>query len=217
MVWNLQDARAFEIRMADVTIDVILKRAGLFKPDRTIGSFLIHAAQLTSDGEKGACEKTYRSPMSDDNPSLELSIVFSGLPSSSSIAPAQAPSSQQTTTPVDHIGSAVDQAVTNTHALHNPACLEAGIAIIDAVTASVGPVQSAIDYAETLKGTLDCLADCAGYINGVIGLVKDFADIHPISKIAVGALIKVYDLVKTQGRRDESIQEFSEKASRGLS
>jgi hypothetical protein len=41
--------------MADVTVDVILKRAGLFKPDRTIGSFLIHAAQLTSDGEEGVC------------------------------------------------------------------------------------------------------------------------------------------------------------------
>jgi hypothetical protein len=38
-------------------------------------------------------------------------------------------------------------------------------------------VQSALACAETLKGTLDCLADCAGYINGVIGLVKDFADV----------------------------------------
>jgi len=79
------------------------------------------------------------------------------------------------------------------------------------VTAAVGRIQSALEYAETLQGTLDCLADCAGYVNGVIGLVKDFADvglhlfccfcysstitqIHPISKIAVGALTKVYDV-----------------------
>jgi hypothetical protein len=155
--------------------------------------------------------------MSDKNPSLELNIVFSGLPSSSSTASPQAEpsaarsSSQQTTIPVDRIESVVDQAASNADALHNPAGLETGIAIIDTVTASVGPVQSALAYAETLKGTLDCLDDCARYINGVIGLVKDFADvslqlfccfviaqlshqIHPISKIAVGALIKAYDV-----------------------
>jgi hypothetical protein len=122
--------------------------------------------------------------MSDKNPSLELNIVFSGLPStSSSVSPPQAdPSaarspSQQTTIPVDHIESVVDQAASNADALHKPAGLETGIAIVDTVTASVDPVQSALAYAETLKGTLDCLADCAGYVNGVIGLVKDFADV----------------------------------------
>jgi hypothetical protein len=41
--------------MADVTAEVILKRAERFKPDRTIGSFLVDAAQLTSDGEEGVC------------------------------------------------------------------------------------------------------------------------------------------------------------------
>jgi hypothetical protein len=119
--------------------------------------------------------------MSDKNPSLELNIVFSGLPSSSSTARPQAdPSaalSQQTAVSLDCIESVVEQAASNADALHNPAGLETGIAIIDAVTASAGPVQSALEYAETLKGTLDCLADCAGYINGVIGLVKDFADV----------------------------------------
>jgi hypothetical protein len=122
--------------------------------------------------------------MSDKNPSLELNIVFSGLPSSSSIAPPQADpsaalsSSQQTTIPVDRIGSVVDRAATNADALHNPLGLETEITIIDIATASVGPVQSALEYAETLKGTLDCLADCAGYLNGVIGVVKDFADVN---------------------------------------
>jgi hypothetical protein len=160
--------------------------------------------------------------MSDKNPSLDLSIVFSGLPSSST-APLQAepsaarPSSQQIIIPVDRIESVVNQATSNADALHNPAGLETGIAIIDTVTASVGPVQSALAYAETLKGTLDCLAACAGYIDGVIGLLEHFADvsihlfccclslslshqIHPISKIAVGALTKAYDVSGTSRR-----------------
>ena len=148
--------------------------------------------------------------MSNKNPSLELDIVFSGLPSSST-APPQASPSQQTTIPVDCIESVVDQAADNADALRNPTGLETGIAVIDIVTASVGPVQSALEYAGTLEGTLVCLGDCARYVGGVIGLVKDFADvslhlfwcfviaqlshqIHPISKIAVGALTKVYDV-----------------------
>jgi hypothetical protein len=41
--------------MADFTVEVILKRAEWFQPDRKIGSFLINAAQLTSDGQEGVC------------------------------------------------------------------------------------------------------------------------------------------------------------------
>jgi hypothetical protein len=121
--------------------------------------------------------------MSDKHPSLEIKIIFSGLPWSSSTAPLQAepsaarPSSQQIIIPVDRIESVVNQATSNADALHQPAGLETGIPTIDTVAAPVGPVQSALAYAETLKGTLDCLADCAGYVNGVIGLVKDFADV----------------------------------------
>jgi hypothetical protein len=155
--------------------------------------------------------------MSDKNPSLALIIAFSGLPPSPSTpAPQAEPSAVRSSS--DPIESVVNQATSNADALHNPAGLETGIAIIDTVTASVGPVQSALAYAETLKGTLDCLADCAGYIDGVIGLVKDLADvsihlfccclslslshqIHPISKIAVFALTKAYDVSVTSRRR----------------
>jgi hypothetical protein len=52
--------------------------------------------------------------MSEKNPSLELSIVFSGLPSSSTASP-QALSLQQTTIPVG-VGSVVDHAVGNADA-----------------------------------------------------------------------------------------------------
>jgi len=159
------------------------------------------------DDVPGTPEKTYRSSMSDKNPSLELKIAFSGLPSSPTVPPQASPS-QQTNIPADRIESAVDQAAGKADDLHNPAGFETGIAVIDAVTASVGPVQSALEYAETLE---DTLTDCAGYVNGVIGLVKDFADvglvlffcfvithlsyqIHPISKIAVGALTKLYEV-----------------------
>jgi hypothetical protein len=41
--------------MADITVEVILKRAERFKPDRKIGSFPVNAAQLTSDGKEGVC------------------------------------------------------------------------------------------------------------------------------------------------------------------
>jgi hypothetical protein len=100
--------------------------------------------------------------MSDKNPSLDLSIVFSGLPSSSTAPPQAEPpaarsSSQQTIIPIDRIASVVDQAADNADALRSRAGLATGIEIID--TASVGPVQSALAYAETLKGTLDCLDD----------------------------------------------------------
>src|ERR1700730_9775850 len=98
--------------------------------------------------------------MSDKNPSIELSIIFSGLPSSSSVAPPQAEpctersSPQHSTIPVDRVESIVDHAASNADALRSPAALETGTTIIDTVTASVGPVQSALAYAETLKGTL---------------------------------------------------------------
>jgi hypothetical protein len=36
-------------------VEVILKRAERFKPDREIGSFLINAAQLTSDRQGSVC------------------------------------------------------------------------------------------------------------------------------------------------------------------
>jgi hypothetical protein len=41
--------------MVDITVEVILKRTERFKPDRKIGSFLVNAAKLTSDGKEGIC------------------------------------------------------------------------------------------------------------------------------------------------------------------
>jgi hypothetical protein len=41
--------------MADVTVELILQRAERFKPDRKIGTFLVNAAKLTSDGQEGVC------------------------------------------------------------------------------------------------------------------------------------------------------------------
>ena len=42
-------------RMADITVEVILKRTARLKPDRTIASILVNAAQLASDGQEGVC------------------------------------------------------------------------------------------------------------------------------------------------------------------
>jgi hypothetical protein len=79
--------------------------------------------------------------------------------------------------PDDRIESAVDHAAHDADALCSPTGVETGIVIIDTTAESVGPIQSAIAYAESLNGTLDCLAESAGYLNGVIELVKDFAEV----------------------------------------
>jgi phosphomevalonate kinase len=42
----------------------------------------------------------------------------------------------------------------------------------------VYPVQAALDNAESLHGTLECLSQAAGYVRGIINLVKDFADVR---------------------------------------
>jgi hypothetical protein len=163
------------------------------------------------------------------------------IPHESKSSAAQSPLPQTTTVPDDHIPSAVEHAAHNADTVESPAGLETGIAIVDTKAGSVSQVQSALEYAESLKGTLGYLEECAGYLDGVIGLVKDFADvcllfcrclidiqfshqIHPISKIAVGAVTKAYEvsstswtrlkfsssnlwyqLVKKQGDRNESI------------
>jgi hypothetical protein len=140
-------------------------------------------------------------------PALERTISVSGLPNSPTV-PHEAEFSaagsslpHTTTVPDDPITSAVDHAAHNAGALQNPVGLKTGIFIIDTIVGSIGPVQLALEYAKSLKGTLDCLAESAGYLNGVMRLVKDFADvgvlfchlisiqlshqIHPISKMAV--------------------------------
>jgi hypothetical protein len=112
-----------------------------------------------------------------------LTISFSGLPTASSVSPqAEAsvtvPPSQQNTTKLDdHVESAADHAASNAEALHSPPGFETISAVVDKATELAGPVQSAFDHAELLTGTLECLGEAVGYINGVIELVKDFADV----------------------------------------
>ena len=42
-------------RMAEITVEVILKRAERLKPDCTIARILVNVAQLASDGQEGVC------------------------------------------------------------------------------------------------------------------------------------------------------------------
>jgi NAD(P)-dependent dehydrogenase (short-subunit alcohol dehydrogenase family) len=97
---------------------------------------------------------------------------------------------QITTDPDDRIASAVDHAAHNANALQSPAGLETGIVIIDTIAASVGSVQSALEYAESLKGALDCLAECAGYLNGVIGLCRCGSFILPLFSLIFSSRIR---------------------------
>jgi hypothetical protein len=77
----------------------------------------------------------------------------------------------------DHMGSAVDHAASNADALHDPPGFETVSAVVDEATELAGPVQSAFDQAELLTGTLDCLGEAVGYINRIVELIKDFADV----------------------------------------
>jgi hypothetical protein len=67
----------------------------------------------------------------------------------------------------DNITSIVDHTAHNADALQSPAGLETGIAIIDTVSGSVGPVQSAFVYTGSMKGTLDCLTDTSTESSGL--------------------------------------------------
>jgi len=117
-----------------------------------------------------------------DRISIHSSNSFSGLPTSSVVqldaeSSATGPSSQQTTIVlIIHAESAVD----NVEALQTPAGLETISAIVDTAAQLIGPVQTALDHAESLKGTLDCLAEAAGYINGVVELINQLANVRPV-------------------------------------
>jgi len=41
--------------VADVAVEVILKRPERYIPDRKLGKFLVNAAQLISGGQEGIC------------------------------------------------------------------------------------------------------------------------------------------------------------------
>jgi hypothetical protein len=59
-----------------------------------------------------------------------------------------------------------------------PAGLETKSAIVGTAAQLVHPVQTALYHAESLKGTLDCLAEAAGYIDGVVELINQFANVR---------------------------------------
>ena len=162
-------------------------------------------------------EYTHQSS-TDKNPSIELTISFSGLPHSPTIptqeaAPVRQPASLVNTTFVqDGQTSAVDQAASDAEALRSPPGFEATSKVIDAATQLVGPVKLAIGVADSLTGVLECLSEARGYMDGIVELVKTFADvrlhllcrfsviqpsshqIHPILTVGVKALTTIYDV-----------------------
>ena len=70
--------------------------------------------------------------------------------------------------------SAVDNATNNVETLNNPTGLGTAAATADTTTQIL---QSAFDHAESLKGTLKCLDEASGYLNGIIEFVKEFANV----------------------------------------
>ena len=50
-------------------------------------------------------------------------------------------------------------------------------AAVDTAMQVSGLVQSALDQADSLKGTLKCLDEASGYLNGIIEFVNEFANV----------------------------------------
>ena len=126
----------------------------------------------------------YRS--SNRHPYIELTIFFSGLPTSSTnnAGPSGVrPIPQQTTTIL--------------HAVVSPTGLGTVTATVDTSTQIL---QSALDHAESLKGAL-------GYFNGVIEFIKEFANVN--SQASPPVLIR-YSIIclTTRFRKSQSRQQF---------
>ena len=73
--------------------------------------------------------------------------------------------------------SAVNDTMNNVETLTAPTGLGTVTATVDTATQIFGQVQSAVDHADSLKGTLECLDEASRYLNGIIELVKDFANV----------------------------------------
>jgi hypothetical protein len=153
-------------------------------------------------------EYTHQPSASPDKPSVDLTISFSGLPS---VTPqADSPAVENTT--LVRGESAAEQAASHADALRSPAGFEAASEVIDTATQLAGPMQSAMDAAESLTGTLECLSQAVGYMDGIIGLVKTISEarlhffcqfsfshlsshqIHPMAEVGIKALTTIYDV-----------------------
>ena len=119
-------------------------------------------------------EYTHQPSASPDKPSVELTISFSGLPSETS--QADTPAVENTTLVQGE--SAAEQAASHAEALRSPAGFVAASEVIDTATQLARPMQSAMDAAESMTGTLECLSQAVGYMNGIIELVKTFAEVR---------------------------------------
>jgi hypothetical protein len=75
------------------------------------------------------------------------------------------------------VESAVDNTMNDVETLNPPAGLETLTATVDTATQIFGLVQSALDQADSLKGTLKCLDEASGYLNGIIEFVNEFANV----------------------------------------
>jgi len=74
--------------------------------------------------------------------------------------------------------SPAEEAASHAEALGRPAGLEAASKIIDTATQLAGPIQSAMEHAEYLEGTLECLSQAMGYMDKIIEVVKTFAEVR---------------------------------------
>ena len=187
----------------EINIQVVLKQKGLIKRDRTLGHVRFSPPQLVSDEEGGTCDidKTYQLVASTRScPFSEIVLSFSGLPISSVAEDNVEPE------------CVVSCAETSADGLQS--------APVDDVVQLSNVVESALRYAESFTGTLERLNNAVNRMDGVIELVRNVSNvrsnnttvskndrslmqIHPISKVAVDNLTKVYK-VRTLYNVDQS-------------
>jgi hypothetical protein len=71
----------------------------------------------------------------------------------------------------------VASAITTADGIRSPAGFGTASALIDTAIDLSGPVQSALQYADSLGSTVECLQQAIKYMDGVVALVKTFADV----------------------------------------
>ena len=131
--------------------------------------------------------KVYQVSNSKDTPPIEITVSFTGISLSShpsaqpetsaaevSTAPTVPPTNQPMGSPTDSVESKVQLASTEAEDVHTPRIVKEAIKVVDKTVEAGDRIQSALESVDTLGGTL---SQSVSYIDGILDVVKDFADV----------------------------------------
>ena len=124
---------------------------------------------------------------SKDTPPIEIVISFTGISTTShtsaqpetsaagvSTEPSMPPTNQSTGSPADVVEHKVQLASAEAEGVHTPRIVEGTVNVVDKTVEAGDRIQLALESADTLGGTL---SQAVSYIDGILDVVKDFADV----------------------------------------